>query len=94
LAFFFIEIITHGIFEHFHQVSLIELSQRQPSIFQVLQGGASVLLPLLELAGTESGRMLVNFLVKEAALPASFTSGRIQARMDDISTDITGRGLQ
>ncbi|CAM6084639.1 unnamed protein product [Calypogeia fissa] len=74
------------------KVSLVEMSQRQTSVFQVLRGGASVFLTLMELAGTENGRILVNFLVKEAALPMNFTSTGIQARMQDISTAGPGRG--
>ncbi|KAL2610043.1 hypothetical protein R1flu_028616 [Riccia fluitans] len=77
------------------KVALVELSRQQTSPLALLQGGASlasVLLPLLELTETESGRKFINFLIRGASLSDAAASGGIQARMEDITIDGLGVG--
>ncbi|KAL3678445.1 hypothetical protein R1sor_021401 [Riccia sorocarpa] len=77
------------------KVSLVEFSRPQTSPLALLQGGASlasVLLPLLDLAQTESGRKFINFLIHGANLSDVSSSRGIQARMEDISVDGLGFG--
>ncbi|BBN19507.1 protease IV [Marchantia polymorpha subsp. ruderalis] len=74
------------------KVSLVELSRQQTSPLAVLRGGAAVLLPLIELAESESGRKIISFLIQGASLSEVASSKGIQARMDDITID--GLGLE
>lgn len=78
------------------QVSLVELSRRQPSPLSLLQGGASFISLVNEFFQTEMGSQILDTLVRGVRASndiSALSSSGVQARIDPISIDGLGTEL-